>query len=169
MNDNYRNNDPDTSRQASESFESVRAIRKAQFLEGLQGVGGVATAREASCFVTSDPVLQELIRRRASDLSKSNVIEVIETRVCTVSNHKASVYKIKRNEEDGCTTKRGTDVRQDEGSRTSVDRGGCGASDTDAWDSHGDTTGVAPETYCQRSFPFPDSDVEQGDHKILYR
>jgi len=164
MNDNYRNNDPDTSRQASESFESVRAIRKAQFLEGLQGVGGVATAREASCFVTGDPVLQESIRRRASDLSKSNVIEVIGTRVCTVSNHKASVYKIKGNEEHGGTTKRGTDVRQDEGSRTSVDRGGCGARGFDAGVPDCNAVRNTPEAYCQRALPIFDTDDEQSDH-----
>ena len=163
-NDNYRNNDPDTSRQASESFESVRAIRKAQFLHGLQGIGGVGTAREASCFVTSDPVLQESIRRRASDLSKASVIEIIGTRVCTVSTHKASVYTIKRNEEDGCITERGPDVRQDEGDRVAFNRGGCGASCTDVRVPDCNAVGNTSEIYCQRSLPFPDADNEQIDH-----
>lgn len=163
-NDNYRNNDPDTSRQASESFESVRAIRKAQFLNGLQGIGGIGTAREASRFVTSDPVLSDSIRRRASDLSKSNVIEIIGTRVCTVSTHKASVYKLKEEDDNGCITERGPDVRQDEGDRNIVNRGGCGASCVDVGVPDCNAVGNTSEIYCQRSLPFPDADNEQSDH-----
>jgi hypothetical protein len=92
--DNARNDDPDTSKEASGEFEPSRMLRKKQFIWGLLLCGGTATAREAVAAITKDPTISESIRRRASDLAKSGCIRIAGTRRCSVSNFKATVYTL---------------------------------------------------------------------------
>jgi len=93
--DNARTNDPATSQEASMNFEALRQVRKKQFLDGLAALGGLGTAREAVSMITKDATLSDSIRRRASDLVRTGEITIVGSRRCSVSNHKATIYKLR--------------------------------------------------------------------------
>lgn len=89
-----RVSDPATSKIAADEIKPKLTERCQQFLDGLQ-VLGTATANEVAKQVAPDDFgLFGSIRRRASDLHKAGVIEVIDRRACGVTGKFVSVYGV---------------------------------------------------------------------------
>lgn len=81
-----RRTDPETSREAAANIEEkIRGLRL-RFMQRLEELGGEATAQEVGNGY-------EPLRRRASDLHKDGVIEVIGTRRCKRTGSNAQLYR----------------------------------------------------------------------------
>lgn len=89
----HRINDPETSIAAAEDILPRLNQRCQQFLCALR-ILGQATAKEAAVHACPGNYAQcETIRRRASDLCRQGVIEIVGQRQCRVSGKTVSVYK----------------------------------------------------------------------------
>lgn len=91
-----RASDPVTSKIAADEIKPKLTLRCQQFLGALEKLG-TATANEVAKQVAPDDFgLFGSIRRRASDLHKAGVIEVVNRRACGVTGKFVSVYGVAR-------------------------------------------------------------------------
>jgi hypothetical protein len=89
----HRVNDPETSIEAAIDILPRLNQRSQQFLVALRCLGQ-ATAKEAAVHACPLDYAQcETVRRRASDLHRDGVIEIVDHRPCRISRKTVSVYQ----------------------------------------------------------------------------
>ncbi len=91
-----RPSDPVTSKIAADEIKPKLTLRCNQFLHALEKLGQ-ATANEVAKQVAPDDFgLFGSIRRRASDLHKAGVIQIVDRRACGVTGKFVSVYGVSK-------------------------------------------------------------------------
>lgn len=90
----FRESDPQTSRLAANAVVGKAGSFRAEFVARLAKMPNGGTAREIA---SSPSGVDESIRKRASELEKAGVIEVVGVKKCSTSGKMANVYQIKEN------------------------------------------------------------------------
>ena len=95
-----RSSDAPTSIAGADHIEPQLSELQAQFLSKLKELGK-ATSNEVAAELSTDFARRNTLRRRASDLVALGLIVERDSRVCSVSGRKATVYEVAPEREAG--------------------------------------------------------------------